>query len=220
METPDQSILSINRLKYLSFIALGFFYSCSSNLNKDIDTFIVPEPTKAVIIDTLNNFPPPPPARTYYFPFNFIVDSAGQIFFYQLQLPSWTCMIGRGWDTPPEFIDLHPTNIVRVPEEGIPEFIKLNILTQDSSIRRVAIASMLDTIHSPALSKVMAVLQDSASHAKWLLRKTTMEEEVVLDHKKKQRAYLADEIKWDSTKVLYPPKIDVIDFWPPTPKNN
>jgi hypothetical protein len=214
METSIRSILSINPLKYLSFIALVFHYSCSNQIDKGKDIFIVPEPIKAVIIDTINNFPSPPPVRTYYLPFNFIVDSTGQVFFYQLQLSSWTCMTGRDWDKPPEFVDLHPTMIVRLPGEGIQEFIKLNILNQDSTIRRVSIASERDTIHSPALSKIMAVLQDSASQAKWLLRKTTLEEVVVLDYKKKQKTYQADEIKWDSSKVLNPPKFEIIDFSP------
>ena len=49
---------------------------------------------------------PHPILYPYYYEFNFIVDSAGEIFYFQTQRKNWLCGTGINNDTPPDFIKL------------------------------------------------------------------------------------------------------------------
>jgi hypothetical protein len=150
--------------------------------------------------------PPPPPAnRGYYFASNFIIDTGGQIFFYQQQA-IWNDDERVDWNTPPKFINLKPKDIVQIPAYNIEEFITLNILNIDSPKRYVAIASAKDTINSSGLSKIIAMCKEIKNHIRWKFRVITQEEAIVLDHKKRQKNYYPDEIRWDSTKIRMPIK--------------
>lgn len=139
---------------------------------------------------------------------NFIIDTFGEVYFYAQPQYGWFCGTGFNWDTPPEFINLKPKDIVQVPINSITDFIKLNVLSLDGNDRRVAIASVKDTIQSVGLSKILAVCNDNSNKIKWTFRKTTQEENVVLKFKKLNRKYYFEDIKWDSTKIWFPLKID------------
>jgi len=178
--------------------------SCSQQNSNE--TFIVPLDTMPVYNRTDSKIPPPPPPnRVYYFPSNFIIDTAGQVFFYQRQ-GKWNDDVQVDWNTPPNFIDLKPKDIVQIPIKSIEEFIKLNILDIDSSKRYIAVASAKDTINSPGLSKIIAICKDDNNHIRWKFRLITQEEAIVLDYKKGKRNYDSEEIKWDSTKTKMPAK--------------
>ncbi len=177
------------------------------------ETFIVPVDTMPIYKQTENQPPPPPPIRTYYFPSNFIIDTGGHIYFYQQSIQNgWLCGTGINWDTPPYFIDLKPKDIIEVPSDNLERFIKANIQYLDNYNRKFAVASTVDTITSVGLAKIFKVFQDTANHIKWRFRRTTQEENVVLEYKKKQERYDYEEIKWDSTKILFLPKFDNIEF--------
>ena len=178
--------------------------SCSQQAKNYNETFIVPIKEKPSIKTSLNSPPPPPPIQTYYLPSNFIIDTAGRLYFYQQQQYGWFCGAGIEWDTPPEFIDLKPKDIVQVPIENIDQFITLNVLTLDGSDRRVSIAFLRDTIQSAGLAKIMLTFKDTTNHVKWLFRKATQEETVVLNYKQSNQEYYADEITWDLTRIRLP----------------
>jgi hypothetical protein len=117
-------------------------------------------------------------------------------------------------------MDLKPEDIVQVPINGLADFIKLNVLSLDINQRRVAIASVKDTIQSIGLSKVLAVCKNNSNEIRWLFRKTTQEENIVLKFKKLKWKYYPEDIKWDSTKIWFPLKIDsTIKFTPPETKD-
>jgi hypothetical protein len=179
--------------------------SCSEQNSNE--TFIVPLDTMPVYNRTDSKMPPPPPPkRAYYFPSNFIIDTSGQVFFYQRQR-KWNDDVQADWNTPPEFIDLKPKDIVEIPVNGIEEFIKLNILNIDSSKRYIAIASAKDTMTSLGLSKIIAICKDENNHIRWKFRLMTQEEAIVLNYKKGNGNYDSEEIKWDSTKIKMPAKV-------------
>ena len=187
------------------------FVSCTQPEQSVTETFIVPADTLPIHKTISNQPPPPPPIRAYYFPSNFIFDTSGQIFFYQREEGRWFCGTGVEWNTPPEFIDLKPRDIIQIPLDNIETFIDLNILNRDSSARYVAIASTADTIKSAGLSKVITIFKNKSNKIRWKFRKVTQEETVVLDYKKRQAHYYPDEIKWDSTKtrfLLTMPKVE------------
>jgi len=206
--------------KFLPFL-LTVFISCSQQPTRTNDVYIVP-PRLTPQVDTMpNEPPPPPPIQTYYLATNFIIDTSGEVYFYEQPQYGWFCGTGFNWDTPPEFIDLKPKDIVRVPINSITDFIKLNVLSLDSNDRRVAIGSVKDTIKSIGLSKILAACNDNSNKIRWTFRKTTQEENVVLNFKKLNRRYNSEDIKWDSLKIWFPLKIDSsIKFTPPETNDN
>jgi hypothetical protein len=205
---------------FLPFL-LTVFISCSQQPTRTDDVYIVPQREKPQVDTTPNEPPPPPPIQTYYLTTNFIIDTSGEVYFYEQPQYAFYCGTGLDWDTPPEFIDLKPKDIVQVPINSITDFIKLNILSLDSNDRRVAIASLKDTIQSVGLSKILAACNDNSNKIKWIFRKATQEENIVLKFKKLNRRYNSEDIKWDSKKIWFPLKIDsAIKFTPPKIKNS
>jgi hypothetical protein len=192
-----------------TFLPLLFplLISCSQQSKNGDDIYIVPVRHKPNVSTKPNEPPPPPPIQVYYLPANFIIDSNGQVRFYVYQEPSFICGTDMDWDTPPELIHLKPTELVLVPLDAIASFTKLNLLGFDSKDRRVAIASAKDTIQSPALSLLFKVLNDTSYKITWTFRKTTQEENIVLNFRKNNRKYDPDYAKWDSTKTGFPPAL-------------
>jgi len=198
---------------------LSILIACSQPSGDDNDIHIVPILKQPKLRTESNEPPPPPPIQVYYLPSNFIIDTAGRIYFYQQQQHAWFCGTGIEWDTPPVFIDLKPKDIIQVPIENIEGFIKLNILTLDRVDRRVAIASLKDTIKSEGLSRILKVFWDSSYKVRWAFRKATQEERIVLSFKRLNRKYSSEDIKWDSAKIYFPLKVDTeIKFTPPKVK--
>jgi len=198
---------------YLLLIVL--VAGCNQLPTQKDNVFIV-RPRIKPISDTYRKIPPlpplPPPIQPYNLPFNIIVDSSGQLYYFQLQYSSFYCGTGINWDTPPDFMELQPKDIILLPDKGIEEFIKQNIELVEPKFRRIAIASLKDTVRSDGLVKVLKVLKDTSNQANWVFRKATQEERFVLDYKKRKAYYNADNIKWDSTKTRFQPKIDIIKF--------
>ena len=200
---------------------LTVFISCSQKPTRTNDVYIVPQRQKPQVDTTPNEPPPLPPIQTYYLTTNFIIDTSGEVYFYEQPQYGWFCGTGFNWDTPPEFINLNPKVIFHVPINSITYFIKLNVLSLDSNDRRVAIGSVKDTIQSIGLSKILAACNDNSNKIRWTFRKTTQEENVVLNFKKLNRRYNSEDIKWDSSKIWFPLKIDSsIKFTPPETNDN
>ena len=198
--------------KVLLLFLLAVCISCSQQSAKTNDIFIVPKRQKPQFAIKSNEPPPSPGIQTYYLPSNFIVDTTGKIFFYQRLQYGWFCSTGINWDTPPEFIDLKPKDIIQIPVDDITEFVKVNILNLNSSQRRVAIASIIDTIKSEGLAKLFNTFYDTSNHIKWTFRTATQEESIVLKFKKLNWEYYSDNVKWDSTKTRFQ---SIIKFTPP-----
>jgi len=202
--------------KLFFLFILTAFSSCSQQPTKTNDIYIVPKRQKPQVGTKPNEPPPPPPIQTYYLPSNFIIDTAGQVYFYQQQQYGWFCGTGIDWDTPPEFINLKPKDIVRVPINDIADFVKLNILTTEGDDRLVAIASIKDTVKSEGLTNLFKIFKNTPNNIKWIFRKATQEETVVLKYKERNRKYYPEDVSWDSTKTHFLPAIeDRIKFTPP-----
>ena len=172
--------------------------SCTRSSRDPAYTFIVPSDSVPPINTNDKNTPPKPPIITeYYLPYDFIIDTAGEIYFYQQEQVSndveFPCC------PPPEFINLQPKDIVKISVDQIDEFLNLNILSFDRLNKFVSIASTCDTIQSEGIFKIITAL--NKNHFFWRFRKATQEERIVLYYKKKQLNYLPNEIKWDTTKI-------------------
>ena len=203
-------------MRHLSIFCWTILFGCSQSVNNSTDIFIVTADTLPVYKTTGNEPPPPPPIKTYYFPSNFIIDTGGHVFFYQQPIQyGWFCGTGIEWDTPPSFINLKPKDIIEIPSENLEQFIRQNIQYLDNSNRLFAVASTVDTITSAGLTKIFGVFKDTVNHINWRFRMTTQEENIVLDYKKRKERYDYEKVKWDSTKILFPPKFENIKFTPP-----
>jgi hypothetical protein len=141
-----------------------------------------------------------------YGPTDFIVDTAGQIFFYQLQIGMPACTVSDDYMAPP-FIGLHPQSIIQIPVLNIADFIKTNAAYWDTwgrSYKYVSIASTADTIKSFSFKSLVDILSDTTLKVQYSIRMTTQEENIVLDYKKNHKDYSSSSIKWDSTRIRFP----------------
>jgi hypothetical protein len=182
---------------FLAFL-LTVFVSCSQQPTSSNDVYIVSQRQKPRV-DTIPNEPPPPPIQPYYLTSNFIIGTSGEVYFYEQLQYAFYCGTGLNWE---------PTDIVQVPINSLTNFINLNVLSLDINQRRVAIASIKDTIQSIGLSKILAVCNDNSNDIRWLFRKATEEENIVLKYKKHNWRYYPEDIKWDSTKIRFVSKTD------------
>jgi hypothetical protein len=177
--------------------------ACSDNADNNNDTHIIPALTKKAAPVQNGPPPPPPPGREYYFAHNFIVDSGGNIYQYRNQFKE---CCNEDYAHPPEFIQLTPKDIVRIPAEATGAFVKLNLLTAENGHRWASVASAKDTIASSGLSQLLRMFRNKKYEIKFVFRKATPEEKMVLWYKQNNRHYDSQTIQWVSTKTIFPAK--------------
>lgn len=183
-------------MKVFILIILTFIVACKHQTKDSNQLFIISNYSSY----TPGNSPAP---TNIYLPFNFIVDSVGEIFFYQQDMIFGSDDVVQ--DTP-QFINLQPKDIIHVPINNIENFIKLNILNVEKDDRPVSIALIKDSIKSEGLFKIINELNNKTNITRWLLRHATEEESAVLDYKKRQKRYFVQDIKWDSSRIQFPEK--------------
>lgn len=180
-------------MKVYSLIILTFMTGCQQGRKDSGKQFIVSKYSSY----TPYNSPSP---INIYLPFNFIVDSVGEIFFYQQEMIFGSDDV---YHDIPQFINLKPKDIIHVPATGIEDFIQLNILNVEQEDSYVSIALIRDSIQSEGLSKIINKLNDETNITRWLLRHATEEESTVLFYKKIQKRYFVDDIKWDFSRIQF-----------------
>ncbi|MBK9487024.1 MAG: hypothetical protein IPO01_18135 [Chitinophagaceae bacterium] len=188
-------------MKKTAIFCLVFLIACSHPKSDTNYSYVVSSFYKSA--DT--NMPPRPPMPVYG-PTNFIVDTAGQIFFYQLQIPRPACTVIDDYSAP-AFMHLNPQSIIQVPVLNIADFIKINASYWDNwgtHSKYITIASTVDTVKSLSFKSLIDILSDTTLHVHYSIRMTTQEENIVLDHKKKHKDYSSSSIKWDSTRIRFP----------------
>lgn len=141
----------------------------------------------------------------YYDCFNFIFDSIGILYFYQHSYDRNKAPVHViDFDSDkPVFINLNPDDITIIPESAIKNLIISNILSFNQFCRIVRVISAKDSIKSKCLAPLMDILNDRVNHIFYSIRKTTLEETVVLDFKKRQEFFYAGKLIWDSTKIWF-----------------
>lgn len=143
--------------------------------------------------------------HAYYASANFILADTNKIFFYRDYSHFARCM--PPIDNRPTFIDLDPRDIIQLPASSIGEFIELNF-SREEMFNSIAIASYTDTITSPILEKMFSAFAKKRL-PKFLIRRTTLEEEIVIYHKTHNLVYLPYKVKWDTTRINFESKEDV-----------
>ena len=135
----------------------------------------------------------------YYSKFNLILGDSDKIYFFRYYNHSLMNCIPS--DNPPRFLDPNTSDIFQIQLDSIDDFITLN----DNKGAFLAesiynIASPQDSIKSKAFEKIIDVFS-SIKQKKYIVRRTTMEEDTVLYYKVNNRSYDPKKIKWDTTKV-------------------
>ena len=187
-------------MKILFFFCL-LFATCSPPMNDKDYVFVVSSFNKP----TDPKKPPAPPMPTYA-PFNFIVDTSGKIYYYQLQIGKPRCASGIHDNLTPPFIGLQPQNIVEIPGVTLMRFVKSNLHWLDQDYKFVSIASPVDTVKTASFKSLIEIFSDTTFHVRYSIRTTTQEENVVLRHKVREVYYDPDLQRWDSTRISFMPK--------------
>jgi hypothetical protein len=207
-------------LKKIISLFLIFSFGCRQNIENTKDSvFILPHPTPTKNKDPKEPPPPPPPIEyPYYFDHNFLIDTGGVIFYFAREHHRFFSGTGIDINTPPDFINLKPSDLVQLPNDLIGSFISENLLNQDRSRRLSTISIVRDSIWSPGLFKIVEIFKQN--HVPWLYRKTTQEESAVIKFKKMQTYYDCESVKWDSSKIRFPLNIgEKTKFTIPTVEN-
>ncbi|TPD72056.1 hypothetical protein [Flavobacterium microcysteis] len=135
---------------------------------------------------------------------NFILADTNKVYFYE----NYSCLAACAppKDNRPIFIGLDTRDIIQLPAASIEEFIDLNFSRKTFQI--ISVASYTDTVKSPILEKMLSAFAKKRI-PKFLVRRTTLEEEIVLYHKTHNLAYLPYEVEWDTTRINFESKEDV-----------
>ena len=141
-----------------------------------------------------------PPNKAFYGESQLIIDKNGDLFFYQKEYIRILCNYGSENDTLPHFLDLHPKDIVKIPESSLNDFLSENILSKEKDRQVLIIASQKDTIKNIAF---LVFLNDNKIPT-YIIRRTTQEEDTVLEYKKNNKYYNSENIRWDKTRIKLP----------------
>lgn len=148
-----------------------------------------------------NRLIPPPPKKSFYGENQLIIDKKGNLYYYQKKYFFEFCSFGSENDTLPHFQDLHPKDIVKIPQTSLNDFLSDNILNKEEKRRILIIASQNDTIKNTSFLDFI----NKNKLRTFEIRRTTQEEDTVLKYKKNNDDYYnSDLIKWDKTKIKLP----------------
>lgn len=182
--------------KYFLLFCVSILLSCEGKLpEKKQDKIYV------ISKDTSYNFIG---KEDYYTGFNLILGDSNKIYLFQGPR-FWNCV---PTDNPPYFINLEPSDIIELPYENIDDFIKLNKRHHSAFSDIYNIVSPYDSIKSKAFEKIMQGFA-SVKQKKYIIRRTTFEENQLLFHKINHLNYDPKEINWDTTKVHFNSKEDI-----------
>lgn len=109
---------------------------------------------------------------------------------------------------PPVFIDLQPNDIIELPVNSIGEFVHFNFGGESRRKSIISIASFTDTIKSDSFKHLLTSFT-TEKIAKYFIRRATLEEEIVLNHKIKDHFYSPEEVDWDTTRINFSLKEDI-----------
>ncbi|WP_026978814.1 hypothetical protein [Flavobacterium tegetincola] len=187
-----------------------FFESCSKKETVIDEVYIIKSKVKTLAKKHYNSkngkeLPPPPPYPGFYGLTNIIIDKQGEFYFYQRKYDfTWNCIPEENPN--PDFINLKPVDLIKVPKNSIVDFLKENT---SPAIKKnygpFIIASQLDTLKTKEFINLMRYVNNTKKSQIriYLIRRTTQEENVVLQFKKSDSVYDPDEIKWDKDSITF-----------------
>ncbi len=190
MKTPTNPILIATL-----FCLLYFVSSCSLGKQDEVKVSVISLKAKS----PKSHYTVSP--QTYYSKFNFLVDSSGLVYYYCLRNSGFTKTDENGLQ--PSFIYLTPEQMVQVTSNSVIDFLKCNILNDNKDAITISLSSQKDSIKSMVFDNLIKFLYDSVKNVDFQIRPTTIEENIVMNFKKRNTFYDPKTITWDSTKIAF-----------------
>lgn len=186
-----------------------FFESCSKKETVIDEVYIIKSKVKTPVKEHYNSknkrIPLPPTHSGFYGLTNIIIDKQGEFYFYQREYDfTWDCIPEENPN--PDFIDLKPIDLIKVPKNSIVDFLKENTSPAiKKNYGAFILASQLDTLKTKEFINLIRYVNNTKKSGIriYLIRKTTQEENVVLRFKKNDSVYDSDEIKWNKDSIKF-----------------
>lgn len=137
------------------------------------------------------------PMNGFYAESNLIINDSNSIYYYQRNRIPVGCGTGRENDTLPEFLDLQPKDLVKIPSKDIEKFINENVMNKKDRRQILIIASQNDTINDKDFLEFFYQMKVPI----YLVRRTTQEEDTVIKYKTTNQYYYSKDIKWDKKRI-------------------
>ena len=173
------------------------------NASKPEKTYIISFEDNKIIkeIDSINNLKKNGkialPQKGFYGENNLIIDENNVVYYYQRRSVPILCSYGIKNDNLPEFLNLQPKDLIKIPKDYIAQIIYENVMTKEKRKQILIIASQNDTIKDIKLLRFLHHMKVPT----YIIRRTTQEEDTVLVYKKTNKCYYSDEIKWDKKRI-------------------
>ncbi|MBS7252878.1 hypothetical protein [Flavobacterium branchiicola] len=139
-----------------------------------------------------------PSIKGFYCQNQLLIDSKGNLFFYQKEYIPRICGSADRIDTIPYLLNLQPIDLIQTPQSNVNDFLSLNILSKKKNEQRLIIASQNDTIKNKSIFSFTSKLKA------YKIRRTTQEEDTVLKYKKNNESYNYEDIKWNQNRITLP----------------
>ncbi|RYJ42519.1 hypothetical protein [Flavobacterium beibuense] len=142
----------------------------------------------------------------YYSNYNFIIDSLNHIYYFYHSRAYEPVFCGTGMEFgpfPAPYIKLYPKDIIHIPDSDFETFFRSRVMDSIKPKESILIyiGSQKDSFKSPQIDKLYNIFNTDHYYRAIVCRKTTEQEDVLLQYKKSGKYYNPDEIKWDSTKT-------------------
>lgn len=184
---------------YIGFIVCFLLCNCKEGENQQDNISYVISVENRKLLSELKKKKIPTPLSGFYSYNNIIIDQKGDFYFYQKEYTPWHCIPSEG-DTIPDFFNISPIEIIKIPNNSIADFINQNVSNKNEMKRILIVASQNDTIKNSIILSFLN--QNSLGHFE--IRRTTQEEDTVLKYKKNNLYYNSENIKWDNERITFP----------------
>jgi hypothetical protein len=191
---------------FIGFMICFLFWNCNQKDKKIVKKnkpYIISKENNRQIINGDTILPPPIPGFLVYGTNTFIIDSDSIIYYFKRGNVGHICGNWERSDTIPDYINLQPKDLIKIPNNSISEFVKLNY--KDKFRNLTFISSKVDTLKTKNyFDLVKAIKLSLKERDKYFIRRTTQEEDTVLKYKKNNAYYNSENIKWDQDRITFP----------------
>ena len=177
-------------------LLLILFVGCKRQNQTLDDAYIISrEDSLQKVKLTRRNSPPVFPG--FYSTFNIVLDTSGKIFLHRKSIMS---MCSTDADpSKPDFLDLRPSDFFIIRGNNLNDLVKDNVLNNEvnegHNRQFIYIASPVDTIRQKEFYQLFEYLRDERL-ARFVIRRTTEEEDAVIKAVKENSPYYSSEVKW------------------------
>lgn len=179
--------------KIILFSVLFLICSCKKRTPKEFEDFYVISKMDSALRNKQKSSNIPPSINGFYSRNNLIIDINDSLYFYNYKNNHLFHCFNEPNDTLPLLINIDPDNLLNVSVATIKDIINRQQIERNRC--KLVIASQKDSIKNKELLKYLKEIKIS------YIRRTTQQEDTVLDYKKKNKIYTQDDVKWDYKKL-------------------